>query len=121
LEVARQVRADRPQWLASARLPVTTTIALALLAELILIETRNPQLLAHLLARLPLACLAITPAIALTLLSEPILVFASEPQLFALASGTPTSTIIHADAARSGSQCFELRLRREQRTPPRQG
>jgi len=72
-----------------------------LLAELILIETRNPQLLAHLLARLPLACLAITPAIALTLLSKPILVFASEPQLFALASRTPTSTIIHADAARS--------------------
>jgi len=87
--------------LASARLPVPPTIALALLAELILIETRSPQLLAHLLARLPLACLAITPAVALTLLSEPILVFASEPQLFALTSGTPTSTIIHADAARS--------------------
>ena len=48
-----------------------------MLAELILIEARNPQLFAHLLARLPLACLAITSAIALTLLSEPILV--SEP------------------------------------------
>ncbi len=65
--------------LASARLPVTPTIALALLAELILVETRNPQLLAHLLARLPLARLTITPAITLTLLAEPILVFAGEP------------------------------------------
>ena len=93
--------------LASARLPVTPTIALALLAELILVETRSSQLLAHLLTGLPLtAHLTIAPTITLTLLAQAILVFAGEPQLFALASASPAPTIIYADAAGSDLKCL---------------
>jgi hypothetical protein len=93
--------------LTSARLPVTPTIALALLAELILVETRSSQLLAHLLTGLPLtAHLTIAPTITLTLLAQAILVFAGEPQLFALASASPAPTIIYADAAGSDLKCL---------------
>ena len=54
--------------LTSARCPVTPAITFALLAELVLIEARNAQFLADLLARLALAHLAVSPAITLALL-----------------------------------------------------
>ena len=88
--------------LASARCPVTPAITFALLAQLILIEARNAQFLADLLARLALAQLPVPPAITLALLPKPIFVFAGEPQLLALAStSTGGATIIHADTARA--------------------
>ena len=92
--------------LASAGCAVTPAITFALLAQLILIEARNAQFLADLLARLALAQLPVPPAITLALLPKPIFVFAGEPQLFALASASPATTIIYTDAAGSDLKCL---------------
>ena len=89
---------------ALAILAVSPAITFALLAQLILVETGRPQLLARLLASRLLASpllarLAIPLAITRPLFAQPILVFTGQTQLLALAACSPTA-IIHVDAAR---------------------
>jgi hypothetical protein len=80
--------------------PVPATIAFALFAQPVLVETGLPQFAAHIPPNWSLAGLPVSAAVSFTLLPQPVFVFAGTPQFFALPT-TSAAPIVDAHTSRS--------------------